>query len=417
MPDSLLILGASVRAAAQSAARAGLTPICGDLFGDADLPDRSVGQVARSFPSDLVRIAAEAPTTPWMYTGGLENYPRVVAAISRGRELYGNSAEVLRRVRNPFELERVVPAAGLLFAECVNDPPPYDGRWLRKHRRSSAGLRVEPWLRGPPGGGERLLSLPLPLGRGEGLLSLPLPSGEGWGEGRGVAFGSTFQATSPTTRDHYFQRWIEGTPLGAVYVAATGSARLLGVSKQLIAGNAQAPFRYGGSIAPTKLADDELLYLERVGNVLAESFQLRGLFGVDLISAADGLWAIEVNPRYTASVEVLERVYSMNAIAIHLAACRDGHLPVATATVPRRCWGKAVVYANCSRQVTAEMLARLRELNSSAQWPAVADLPRVGTLIERDHPAVTVFADGADQATVATELARRTAEVRDYVRI
>lgn len=370
MGEPLLLLGASVRAAAQSAARLGLTPICGDLFGDADLPDVAIGQVARSFPGDLIRIAAEAPAAPWLYTGGLENHPRVVATISQTRQLYGNPANILRRVRNPFELERVLSEAGLPCAACrdFDDPPPRDSRWLRKHRRSSAGLRVEPWL----------------------------------GE-----------AASPTTRGHYFQRLIDGTPLGAVYVAAAGCARLMGVSEQLLAGNAQLPFRYGGSIAPAPLSDHQRQHLDRLGNTLAGEFQLCGLFGVDLISAADGLWAIEVNPRYTASVEVLERVYSMNAIAIHVAACRDGSPPIITDAVQPRYWGKRIVYAERSQQMNGKILAGLRRLNVGTKWPVVADLPRVGTLIEAEHPAVTIFAEGTDRAIVRGELVRQTAELRD----
>ena len=372
MPEPLLLVGASVRAAAQSAARAGLIPICGDLFGDDDLPDDSVGQVARSFPNDLIRIATEASQAPWMYTGGLENHPRVVAAISQTRELFGNPAEVLRRVRDPFLLQRVLGDTGLLFAECrdCNAPPPRDGHWLRKHLRSSAGLRVQPWFE---------------------------------------------ETKSTTTRGHYFQRRIDGTPLGAVYVAAAGRALLIGVSEQLISGNRQTPFRYGGSIGPVDLSHEQQQYLQRLGDVLAEYFGLRGLFGIDLISARDGLWMIEVNPRYTASIEVLERAYSFNAIAMHVEACRDRQLPLPTTSIQGRRWGKAIVYAKRSQPMTADMLLRLRELNRSAMCPIVADLPRAGTTIAREHPAVTLFADGEDRSIVFAELARRTAEVRNYV--
>ncbi|HQU43053.1 MAG: hypothetical protein B7Z73_02795 [Planctomycetia bacterium 21-64-5] len=369
MRESLLIVGASVRAAAQSAARLGLLPVCGDLFGDADLPDACVGRVARSFPGDLVRIAEEVPAGPWMYTGGLENHPRVVAKISRRRELLGNSPATLRGVRDPFILGRVLVDAGFLFPECreSSDGLPRDGRWLRKQRRASGGLRVERW------------------------------SGK---------------CGSSDARGSYYQRYLDGLPLGVVYIAAAGRARLVGVSEQIVTGTPQAPFRYGGSIAPLTLPPPQREYLSALGDVLALQFDLRGLFGVDLILAAEGLWAIEVNPRYTASVELFERAFSFNAIELHLAACRDGRLPDSTTKPQARWHGKSILYSGRSQRVPSAVTSALCGLNASGAWPAVADIPRAGTDIAPGQPVVTVFAEAADRSALQVELARRTEQVR-----
>ena len=46
--------------------------------------------------------------------------------------------------------------------------------------------------------------------------------------------------------------------------------------------------------------------LDKLGTVLAQAFRLVGLFGVDGVLDAERFWPVEVNPRYTASVEVLE---------------------------------------------------------------------------------------------------------------
>ena len=68
MADRVLILGASARAAAASARRAGLDPFAIDLFADADTeqicdclrcpPDR--------YPEGLFELARQAPPMPWM---------------------------------------------------------------------------------------------------------------------------------------------------------------------------------------------------------------------------------------------------------------------------------------------------------------------------------------------------------------
>ena len=103
--EHLVIVGASVRAAAFSALRAGLRPWCADLFADADLRARCPAVVtgARGYRS-LLRVLAQAPPGPWMYTGALENHPRLVAELTANRQLWGIEADVLRVVRRRTSL-------------------------------------------------------------------------------------------------------------------------------------------------------------------------------------------------------------------------------------------------------------------------------------------------------------------------
>ena len=99
--DNLLIFGASARAAAFSALRAGLNPWCADLFADADLSTRcSVQRVsARDYPQAFHKLATSAPAGPWMYTGGLENHRDLVWQLARDRMLWGNNRRELEAVR------------------------------------------------------------------------------------------------------------------------------------------------------------------------------------------------------------------------------------------------------------------------------------------------------------------------------
>src|SRR5205807_295367 len=82
-PGNLLIFGASARAAAFSALRAGLRPWCADLFADADLAARApVRRVTGRYPADFLRHLDAAPPGPWIYTGGLENRPYLVERMA-----------------------------------------------------------------------------------------------------------------------------------------------------------------------------------------------------------------------------------------------------------------------------------------------------------------------------------------------
>ena len=54
---------------------------------------------------------------------------------------------------------------------------------------------------------------------------------------------------------------------------------------------------------------------------MAEQFELLGLFGIDFMLDGEDVWTLEVNPRYTASVEVVERFTGLSAISLHAEAC------------------------------------------------------------------------------------------------
>ena len=47
-----------------------------------------------------------------MYTGALENHPGLLKKLAAQRPLYGNAADVVRRVRDPFAVARVLTEAG-----------------------------------------------------------------------------------------------------------------------------------------------------------------------------------------------------------------------------------------------------------------------------------------------------------------
>lgn len=364
---TLLILGASVRAAAQSAVRAGVAPVCADLFCDADLRAMLPCRVARRYPHDLERIAQECRPGPWMYTGGLENQPALVARIASGRTLYGNPAEVLRRVRDPFHWAHALARWDIACPTCrtTADPPPRDSRWLLKHRRSSGGQQMRVWCENTP----------------------PPPCGprSAW----------------------YFQRLVTGVPCGAVFVAAGGTARLVDVTEQLLTGAGEWPLRYAGSLGPLPLTAEQTAKITHLGQALAAEFQLRGLFGVDLVIEGEAVWPVEINPRYTASIEVLERATGVYAIALHMAAWEQG-IVVDQPPPPATTWcGKFVVYAPSESRVSAKQTAGLLRESEGTSWPPIADIPVAGTQLRAGQPVVTVFAEAESREGLLAQLAER----------
>lgn len=352
----LILVGASVRAAAFSAVRRGWRPWCADLFGDADL--RRLGPVRviprSAYPHGIPKIVAEeAPDGLLQYTGGLENHPDVVAELARLRPLWGNPAQVLRRVRHPLRLAEVL---GDLYAPTTLRlaDVPCDGAWLAKPLRGCGGRSIE--------------------------------------------------AVTPRTRPRrgrYYQQRLAGISVSAVFLAdACNGCRLLGATRQLVGEPwlYAKPFAYCGSVGPMPVNERLTRTLIEVGQRLHTAFGLIGYFGVDgILDQAGQYRVVEVNPRYTASVEVLEYADSLR---------RSGHAAGFL--------GKAVLYAPAAARFPAEgpWSSVLAHPPAITTVPDYADIPNPGTPIEAGQPILTLFAAGDSEAACLVEL-RQRAEMLD----
>ncbi|MEX0642235.1 MAG: ATP-grasp domain-containing protein, partial [Pirellulales bacterium] len=212
----------------------------------------------------------------------------------------------------------------------------------------------------------------------------------------------------------FFQRRIPGTPAAAIFIAADGIASLLGLTRQLIgeAWLGAHGFQYAGSIGPLPISEPALAIVKVIGNTLADRFELVGLFGVDFILNGDEVWTLEVNPRYTASVEIIERITGIHSIAAHSAAC-TGSPPTASRIVldPDRYHGKATLFARHEITITPAFAEWSLAEATCTPWPTLADVSLVGTHIEAGRPLLTLFAEAATPDKVEQQLRQRVAEI------
>jgi predicted ATP-grasp superfamily ATP-dependent carboligase len=367
---NLLLFGASTRAAAFSARRAGLRPRCYDLFADADLQARCpVTRLAGRYPHGFLDHIDDDPPGPWMYSGGLENWPGLVDRMARRRRLWGNCGDILRRVRAPQEWTRVVRAAGLPAPEsrAGGAHPAGRGRWLLKPLRGSGGAKIRFWDH-------------------EGVID----------------------------RGYFLQEYVEGEPWAALFAADGGRATLLGVTRQLVGEPwlHAAPFQYCGSVGPLSPGPVLRPRLELLGNVLTGSFGLCGLFGVDGVVRGGDFFPVEINPRYTASVEVLERATGLGALAWHRQAF-DPPSPTPSLPRPGPMVGKAILFARNALTFPARgpWQAELCETDTHPVTPRYADLPHTGDRIEAGRPVLTFFGQGDDPVTCLHGLRQTAVEL------
>jgi predicted ATP-grasp superfamily ATP-dependent carboligase len=374
MKPHVILAGISVRAMAQSAAAAGFEVTAVDAFGDLDTR-RAAGSVftprgvqEASYSAGLaVRLTGRIEAEYVAYSANFENEPEALSCLMRGRTLLGNDPVTLREVRSPFRVRAVLEAAGHSVPDVLASAPrrttPEHG-WLLKARRGGGGRGIRPW-----------------------------------------------HAGLAVRRDSYLQERVDGVPGSIVFVADGREAVPLGCSRQLIGLRPLGArgFIYAGNIlAP--LNDPQLPQGREVfarardmASVLTDAFGLRGVNGIDFV-ARDGIpFPVEVNPRYSASLELVERAFGLSVFRCHARGSIRQPLERFTMPAHFRAVGKAVVYA--PRTVT---------VGDTRRWlddRTVADVPLPGDRIEAGRPICTVFAGGQSGAACEAALLARAARL------
>jgi predicted ATP-grasp superfamily ATP-dependent carboligase len=121
---------------------------------------------------------------------------------------------------------------------------------------------------------------------------------------------------------------------------------------------------------------------------------------------------VEINPRYTASVEVLEYATGVAALALHRdafagpSAAAGVDRPKQPHALPTMCVGKAILFA---RQTivfpkNGPWLEALDDGLAVDTLPPFADIPHAGQRISARHPILTMFARAASIAECVDQL-------------
>lgn len=377
----ILIVGASARAAAWSAVRAGLEPVCADRFSDLDVRQIaeivSVADYPATIPFDVSRVVVDA----WMFVGAMENHRRVLKRMFSAPRLgryCGPSLEALERLRDPAWLADRLRSLRA-YPETLVSVAAFD------ERRSCRDVR---WLRKPIFG-----------------------SG-----GRAICRETDALSDMDDREPIFWQREIDGVPLAATFLATSSDLRLLMVSRQIIGWSeaaAPTPYTYCGSIAPWPVPAELRERLLSICARLTDGIDVLGLIGIDFVWDGANPWVVDVNPRYTASTELWEFLTGRAAISEHLHAF--GLIPDLPRIPPQpkvaaSYVGKTILFAD--RPVIAPDLSQHLVRRSEWTMPDVADIPACGVRIDAAEPMCTVFASGETPDSCMEALLCRQRDVR-----
>jgi predicted ATP-grasp superfamily ATP-dependent carboligase len=366
----VLIVGFSTRALAESAVRAGWECVSVDAFGDLDQKARAENialtrDLGRAYSAPAaVAVGRRFSVDVAAYVGNLENHPAAVRRLAEGRELLGNSPATLVETRDVAKLARAVRRAGAQVPTTrgPSSSAPRSGEWLRKPARGGGGSGVRRFVAGAK-----------------------LRSGE------------------------IVQERVMGTLASASFAADGRRAVLLGLAEGLAGDSAfgASGYRYCGSLFPLPASAELLAKLDAVAQATTRAFGLRGVNGIDFVLRDGEPVVLELNPRYSASMELVERSFGPSVFEIHAAACR-GTLPEPWAPKDStETLGKAVLWAK--RDLV------IGDTRSWMKRDDVRDVPHPGERIPRGRPVCTVFARGRDVAACRLRLAEAAAAIEQGI--
>ncbi|MFN7731029.1 MAG: ATP-grasp domain-containing protein [Pirellula sp.] len=389
----LILAGASCRAAAQCARRAGYVPVVFDDFQDRDLLECAICFPCSALLEWSNRIAQTIPHAVAMIAGGMENRPELMMGLQNAQFKLGVEPGSLQVLRDPRRWQRWASESGLLFPATrwhEQGPPSREDMatshpaWLTKSTHSAGGLGVASW---------------------DPRVDPPAPS----------------------TRSLLWQQHLSGISVGVSYLATSSENHCLGAASAWYRTWpwAPTPFIYRGSVGPFPIEPSAALRLNAFGERVRRETGIRGLWGADWMVGADGWWLLEINPRWSASMELLDAGASIPWVELHVRALQGDtiaaklaeHAAQRPSRLPDRAWAKTIVYAISDWSLDEEDLAWMWERRWRFAGPdgldgsGFADIPATADRLMRGTPVLSCLAQGPDVASAEDSLGERVSEV------
>ena len=303
----------------------------------------------------------------------------------------------IREMCERYAIDAIIPTSG---AETLEDlPAPVFGTDAHTARQFLNKGFVQDWFSG--------LNIPVPplAEPGEFPAMLKPLSGSGGWRNTVVSSPVDIAAWTEAFPDEPFllQRIVQGIPASVCVVAGCGQACALAVNRQILRGEGPYQFGFAGSLTPFDhpLQDQMISYAERA----AAASGCLGILGIDFMVSDDEVYAIELNPRFVATLDTIESATGINLVKIHLDACQ-GILPNAM-PVPNQYALRRILFAD-------RQCAVLDDLSSLA--PGVADIPVPPALFEEGGAVISVYGSGPDPASAQRALDTTIRVVGQYIR-
>lgn len=347
----ILLVGASTRSAAQSLARAQARCVTIDRFCDQDTLRASEA----SHPVETNQeLALRLKNYPGHSVACVGQWPGMIDTIQQADARLMISAAAWRSASSIEQLKIAARQAGIEIPSTTPTRPigKSESRILQKQFIHSGGLGIR------------------------------------WSK----------QQSSSCNGDFVYQEWIPGRSYGATFLASDSGVQLLGICRNLFRRIADLPFVYQGSFGPVNTIKKECRKkLWTAAESIASESGLRGIFSIDFVQSKQGkLSLLEVNPRWSASSEIIERSLTdtqviapaQSLMKISLDAMLSHRVPTLKPVSDHdRTWIKRIIYAKQPVRFDQQ-----HAIDAAKEIGTLHDIPGDGKQIDSRNPICTLIA-------------------------
>jgi predicted ATP-grasp superfamily ATP-dependent carboligase len=377
---NILVVGMDVVSLATSATKAGYKVYAVDYFGDQDLkrvcheslsivkqtPGVTCGQLSTNFnPEALLqltmRLLKKNAIDVTLLSTGLDDSPDVLFELNDMIPIRGNHPHVIKRIRDKMkffqELERLeIPHPETAMAENFEE--------ARKKAKD--------------------IGYPVLVKPSKGFGGVGIRKAQGPKE-----LKQAFQDASLIDEKVLIQEYICGTSASVSLVSSNNETSTLTLNEQLLGVNEvgqEEPFGYCGNVVPLVTTRSLMNRCKNTTERITSHFGLVGSNGIDFVISKEGIpYVVEVNPRFQATLECVERVLGINMVEAHMKACLQGILPIIVK--------KTAVF--CTRLI---LFAPQRSIIPDLSvFEEVRDIPIPKVIIEKGEPVCSIVREGADR--------------------
>lgn len=205
------------------------------------------------------------------------------------------------------------------------------------------------------------------------------------------------------------QEFVEGIPCSTSIISNGDDAVVVALNEQLIGVPwlTKLPFAYCGNITPfyTKFNNKMIQYSKQI----ALEFKLLGTNGIDFILTKKGAVAIEVNPRFQSSQDVVELSAGINIFDAHIESF-VGKLPQLKRPL---CFaGKAILYASEKVAINHRISDALIEFMDKGK---AVDVPQLGVVAQPDERITTIIETGKTRQIVFEKLRKSASYLKNIM--
>jgi uncharacterized protein len=343
----ILVVGQSARMLSQLATSAGFMPLAIDCYGDRDMRTyaQAYQRIASMAEEDLMPaldyFLNQYPVTRMVYGSGFERHVDSLKRISSRLNVLGNHPDVFASLLDKPKLFRLLSPLQIPYPTVSFRRPDNETGWLVKPMDGHGGVGIKRY------------------GRAE-----------------------TIEPSS------YWQRYQEGVPHSVLFLADGKRSQIVGFNRQwTTALNEKDEFIFSGIINSTTLSKEEKAGVSTWVTRLVPELSLKGLNSLDFIQHKHASYALEINPRPPASMQL----YDADLFVRHIKACQGelfDYQPQAAISAYQ------VVFARQDTQIPDRF-----------EWPeGVVDVPIANAIISTGQPICSMIVRGKEPDEVLRQL-------------